>query len=259
MSDSAFGRSTLLRLCCAAVILVGAGGAWAQHEVLPPDAEAGAARFVRTCAGCHGMDGDEVAGVDLASGQFRRVSTDEDLENIITNGIPGTAMPPTGIGGSRAREIVAYLRFLSSRPPLTGDAERGKAIVEGKGRCLNCHRIEGVGSRVGPDLSSVGVARHGAELRQALLEPDAEVLPENRFVRAVKQDGAAVTGRLLNHDVFTAQLITADGLVSLDKSKLREFSFVEKSSMPSMQGRLTEEETTDVVRYLASLKGIQTR
>jgi mono/diheme cytochrome c family protein len=29
--------------------------------------------------------------------------------------------------------------------------------------------------------------------------------------------------------------------------------------MPSMQGRLTEEETADVVRYLASLKGIKTR
>jgi putative heme-binding domain-containing protein len=249
----------LLRLCCPLLIMAGAGVAWAQHETMPPDAVAGASRFERSCAGCHGMEGNEVEGVELARGEFRRAKTDEELENIITNGIPGTAMPPSGLGVSRAREIVAYLRFLASQPPLSGDAERGKAIVEGKGACLRCHRIEGVGSRVGPDLTNVGAARRGAELRQALLEPNAEIMPENRYVRAVKQDGSTVTGRLLNHDIFTAQLITSTGLVSLDKSTLREFSFIEKSPMPSMQGRLTEEETADVVRYLASLKGIKTR
>jgi putative heme-binding domain-containing protein len=257
MSESASVRGALLRLCCPLLLLVGSSIAWAQHETMPPDAAAGADRFVRSCAGCHGMDGNEVEGVDLARGEFRHATTDEDLERIIASGIPGTAMPPSGLSGIRAREIVAYLRFLASQPPLSGDAERGKAIVAGKGGCLNCHRVEGVGSRVGPDLSNVGVVRRGVELRQALLEPDAEVAPENRYVRAVKQDGSAVTGRLLNHDIFTAQLITSSGLVSLDKSTLREFSFVEKSPMPSMQGRLTEEETTDVVRYLASLKGIR--
>jgi mono/diheme cytochrome c family protein len=40
-------------------------------------------------------------------------------------------------------------------PP--GDAVRGKAIFEGsKGNCQSCHRVNGVGSLFGPDLSTIG-------------------------------------------------------------------------------------------------------
>ena len=237
--------------------LIGAGALWAQHEVMRPDVESGAARYIGSCAGCHGVEGDEVDGIDLAQGKFRTAESDEDLVNVIVNGVPGTAMPPSSMAVSRAREIVVYLRFLASRPELTGDVERGKEVVEGKGRCLNCHRINGVGSRVGPDLSEVGLARQGDKLELALVDPSAEVLPQNRYVRAVKQDGSQVTGRLLNHDAFSAQMITSNGLVSVTKASLREFSFVEGSPMPSASGRLTEEELADVVRYLASLRGIQ--
>jgi putative heme-binding domain-containing protein len=227
---------------------------------MPPDAASGARRYMSACVVCHGLDGNEVEGVNLARGEFRRAESDEDLVNIIINGIPGTAMPPNNISLTRAGLIVAYLRYLTARPPLTGDAERGRVLVEGKGGCLRCHRIQGVGSRVGPDLTDVGLARHHPELELALLEPDAEVRPENRFVRVVTQDGSAMTGRLLNHDAFTVQMFSAHkGLVSLDKSALREFAFVEKSPMPSMRGRLTDEETADVVSYLASLRGIETR
>jgi mono/diheme cytochrome c family protein len=42
-------------------------------------------------------------------------------------------------------------------PP--GDAARGKAVFEGsKGNCQNCHRVNGVGSLFGPDLSTIGAA-----------------------------------------------------------------------------------------------------
>src|ERR1700674_1021621 len=42
-----------------------------------------------------------------------------------------------------------------------GDPARGKAIYEGKGDCASCHRINGVGGRLGPDLSDIGVPRGG--------------------------------------------------------------------------------------------------
>src|SRR5262245_34827647 len=42
-------------------------------------------------------------------------------------------------------------------PP--GDAVRGKAIFEGtKANCQSCHRVNGVGSLFGPDLSTIGAA-----------------------------------------------------------------------------------------------------
>jgi len=223
---------------------------------MPGDAQEGARRYMQSCSVCHGINGDGVEGVNLARGGFRRAASDEELINLIVNGIPGTAMPPTNMSAVRAGMIVSYLRYLAEQPPLTGDAGRGRALFEGKGGCLNCHRVQGNGSRLGPDLSDVGLSRRAAEIELALLEPDAEISPESRFVRAVARDGVTVTGRLLNHDAFTAQLFVAErGLVSLDKSTLREFSFVEKSPMPSVRGRLTDAEVADLVRYLVSLGG----
>ena len=114
-------------------------------------------------------------------------------------------------------------------PP--GDAARGKALFEGKGDCLSCHRVNGIGSRMGPDLSDMGIARRGGgpsppqetiaggnpvALEQKILDPDSEVARANRFVRVVTKDGTTLTGRLLNHDNFTVQFIVASG-------KLRAF------------------------------------
>jgi putative heme-binding domain-containing protein len=141
-----------------------------------------------------------------------------------------------------------------------GNTVRGKALFEGKGECLSCHRVKDKGSRVGPDLTDVGAMRRSLELERSLLEPNAEILLENRFVRVVTQDGVAITGRLLNHDAFTVQLIDSkERLLSFQKSSLKEFAFLDESPMPSYRGKLSPEELADLVSYLVSLKGIDTQ
>jgi len=45
-----------------------------------------------------------------------------------------------------------------------GDPSRGKALYDGKGACATCHRVNGVGSRLGPDLSDVGQLRRAVDL-----------------------------------------------------------------------------------------------
>jgi putative heme-binding domain-containing protein len=238
--------------------LILAAGARAQHESMSSNVLEGERRYMASCAACHGADGRAITEADLSQGKFRRASSDQEIVALIRNGIPGTAMPPNSISEGRASTIVAYLRFIASeRSALTGDAARGRAIFEGKGGCLGCHRVHGKGSRLGPDLSEVGMQRRAAELERSLLDPSAEIAPRNRIVRIVTQDGATITARLLNHDAFSAQVLDAkQGLLSFDKAKLREFSFVEQSPMPSFRGKLSEQEVADVVRYLATLRGI---
>jgi len=230
----------------------------AQHETAA-DLQEGGRAFRDTCANCHGPDGDEVAGIDLGRSVFRRASTDRDLIQIIRNGIPGTPMPATNFSEEQAARVVAYLRSVAATRRgggAAGEAARGKAVFEGKGRCTSCHRVSDVGSRVGPDLTAVGQLRRSAELEQSLLEPDAEVLPANRFYRVVTRDGTTVSGRLLNLDTFTVQLIDSrEQLRSFNKSDLREHGLVDKSTMPSYRDSLTAQELADVVTYLASLKG----
>ena len=137
-------------------------------------------------------------------------------------------------------------------PP--GDASRGQALVQ-SGGCFDCHRIGDQGSRFGPNLSDIGTRRTPVRLQQALTAPDEEVLSENRGVRFVTKDGVTVTGRLLNQDAISVQLITPkEELKSYRRSNIGDYSVVDKGLMPSSQGKLSDQQIADVVAYLSSLK-----
>ena len=84
------------------------------------------------------------------------------------------------------------------------------------------------------------------------------MLPLNRTIHAVTKDGKVITGRRLNEDTYTVQLIDAqEHLVSLDKSDLREFTILKTSGMPSYKDKLSAKDVADLVAYLLSLKGVQ--
>ena len=162
------------------------------------------------------------------------------------------------------RALVLSIMFLATAAwgqtvPETqrGDAAAGAAIAAGKGKCLTCHRIQDTGSLLGPDLTDIGANRTLEQIQTSLVDPDAEILPENRSYRVVTRDGASISGRLLNHDTFQVLMRDAkDQLRSFTKSDLREHGFVAASPMPSYRSTLSGEELADVVAYLASLKGV---
>ena len=138
---------------------------------------------------------------------------------------------------------------------LPGNASNGKALVESN-KCLDCHRIGETGSRLGPDLSNVGVLRSAEQLQRSIVAPDDEVQPEHRFVRVVTKDGATVMGHILNQDTFTVQLMNSkEELKSYARSNLREVTILDKGLMPSYKDKLTPSQVDDIVNYLASLKG----
>jgi len=138
-----------------------------------------------------------------------------------------------------------------------GDETAGAAIVAGTGKCLTCHRIQNAGSRSGPDLTDIGAVRTADQLTTALLNPDAEILPENRRYRVVTRDGVTMVGTLLNHDTFQVLIRDAkDQLRSFQKADLREHGFVEGSAMPSYRATLSPQQLADVIAYLSTLKGV---
>jgi putative heme-binding domain-containing protein len=232
----------------------------AQHEYTAADIDNGGLLYRNNCMVCHGPDGNQVAGLDLLRGKFSKAVTDEDLVRVIRTGHPGTPMPANNLLEAQASNIVAYLRSNAAAAARTsviqGDPTRGRALLESKGGCLNCHRVKGQGSRLAPDLSDVGALRRQVEIEASILDPGATVLPQHRFIRVTPRSGAAVTGRLLNQDSFTVQLIDGQNqLRSFAKSDLRELTIIKESQMPSYKGKLSSQEVADVVSYLVSLKG----
>jgi len=255
----------MLRASVALAVLVagiGSTASWAQAPAAPnvgppgppPNGEQ---LYMENCAECHGPEGDVVPGVDLGHGRFRRATTDPELVGIVLRGIPNTAMPPSNFSEAQASAIVQYLRAKARRAAASaGNAASGQAIFAGKGNCASCHRVNGSGSRLGPDLSEIGRLRHSTDIEQAILEPDFLIVPSNRFLRLVTRDGATITGRMLNQDAFTVQLLDSkEQLRSLNRTDLKELTFIDKSPMPPYRGKLNAQEITDLVSYLVSLQG----
>jgi putative heme-binding domain-containing protein len=107
-------------------------------------------------------------------------------------------------------------------------------------------------------LSEVGAIRTAEYLERSILAPNESVLPEHRVVRAVTRQGTVITGRRLNEDTHTIQLIDQDErLRSLSKSDLREYTILTTSAMPSYEGKFSSTELADLVTYLLSLKGVE--
>jgi putative heme-binding domain-containing protein len=249
--------ATAVTLTSAAGLFLAAGSTGAQHATAY-DVEDGARAYETACANCHGPDGNQIAGIDFGRGQFRSPLSDEDLVGIIRNGIPNKPMPATGMSEEQALRIVAYLRSMAAAGPSVAagaDADHGRELFEGKGQCLDCHRVDGRGSRVGPDLSRIGALRKAAELEESLLDPAAEVQPANRFYSVITDEGERVEGRLLNRDTFTVQLMDWDGrLRSFEKTELVSYGF-EPTPMSSYRDTLDAEEIADLVAYMVSLRG----
>ena len=224
------------------------------------DIEFGARLYDTNCVQCHAESGDAVVGVDLAGGVYSRAGSDAELMGLLRAGIPGTAMPPNEFTSSELTGLVSYLRTMRDvdlSAVTLGDEARGEALFAGKGACTSCHRVYGAGSRVAPDLSAIGAVRTAAYLQQSLLDPTGSMLPVNRPVRAVLADGTVLTGRRLNEDTYTIQMIDQDErLRSLEKAGLRELTAGAESTMPPATDALDDQEVADVLAYLLTLKGL---
>ena len=226
----------------------------------PADVAAGAVLYGRLCINCHGVSGTGVGGIDLHRGVLPRARTDDALQNVISTGFPQAGMPAFRLQADELRALVAYVRTgadtgAGATVPL-GDAGRGRDVFRAKGKCLTCHRVGEEGAFAAPDLSDIGRTRTPAMIQRSLLDPTMFMRPINRPVRAELADGRVITGRRLNEDTYTVQLMTDDGrLVSLVKAELKQWAVGTTSTMPSYKDLLTPPDLADLIAYLVTLKG----
>jgi len=230
-----------------------------DHRYTSAAIQAGLGIYSRECALCHGPQGDLVGGIDLRLGQFRNVQSDDDLRDTITSGAAAGQMPAFDFDEEELAAIVAYIRAGFDPDGVAvriGNAERGKALFEGRGNCDSCHRVNGVGPRTAPDLSDIGVRRTPANLQLNLIDSAAALLPINRPVRLVTLNEEVITGRRLNEDTYSVQLIDSNGeLRSILKENLVSFTISEVPSKPATD--LDADEVADVLAYLLDLRGVE--
>ena len=228
-----------------------------DHQYTSEAIERGSRIYSRECALCHGPQGDIVDGVNLRAGIFKSVRSDDDLRRVVNEGAGQGQMPAFGLNASDLDGIVAFIRAGFDPEGVAvriGDPGRGRSIFEGKGECVSCHRVDGIGPRTAPDLSEIGAIRTPSVLQQNLLDPSSAILPINRPVRLVTLNEETVIGRRLNEDTYTIQVIDSEErLRSFRKSDLATYEI----SMQPSKGptSLSSEEVADVVGYLLTLRG----
>src|SRR5207249_12232014 len=85
-----------------------------------------------------------------------------------------------------------------------------ETVFFGKGGCAACHQVNGRGSRLSPDLSSIG--RWTAQsLRETILNPNQREGRERNVVVVKTRDGREIRGLRRNEDTFSLQLMDKIG------------------------------------------------
>jgi len=242
----------------------------------PKAAKAGEYEFRINCALCHGLGARGGGrGPDLTRAQKKHTHSDADMFQVISNGIPGTAMPANGTNGqgvgmtdTEIWQIITYIRSqeVKSAGKATGDAARGKQLFFGDGNCSMCHMVDGKGGRLGPDLTGVGGSRTreaivdsirnpSRRLAWGLTEGSKEFPQEYETVTAVTADGKQIKGVTLNEDSFTVQIMDAgEHIHLLEKDQLKSFQKSRESMMPKYDPDvLSDKEVDDIVAFLTSL------
>jgi putative heme-binding domain-containing protein len=213
------------------------------------DRTQGGRTYRSQCAACHGPDAKGGSGgPDLSRGRYKHAASEEAMFRVITKGVPGTAMPGFALDGKLAWQLVAFLRGLNEETGgITGDARRGaRLFIEVK--CATCH------SGKAPDLGDAALRLTRAELRLALLDPDAEVAPEYWQWRWRLSNGSSVEGRRMNEDTYSVQALLAGRLRTIAKHDIVNSEHVKKSKMPSF-GKLPSQDIDDIVAYLVAMRG----
>jgi quinoprotein glucose dehydrogenase len=169
----------------------------------------------------------------------------------------------------KSSEIISKLKALESSRSKTdplakwretlvgGDAERGKNIFLNKAEvtCVKCHKLNGTGGDVGPELAGIGAKQTREYLLESIVLPDAKIAKGYDSVILELTNGKTVTGVLKSEDDKEVKIMTAEGVsLTIAKNKIEERRRG-KSPMPEdLAQKLTKRELRDLMEFLAELK-----
>jgi putative heme-binding domain-containing protein len=168
---------------------------------------------------------------------------------------------------SKPRQVVKDWSMEDLQGLLGAGLEGGRSFSNGRkmfgiGSCHACHRFDGEGGAVGPDLTSVHGKFSPYDLLESIVNPGAEVSDQYDASVFTLRDGGQVVGRIMNlnrkrdgtgGDVYR---ITTDMMRPNDTRAIRaeEVLSIEPSGISMMpRGLLSTMEDSDILDLLAYL------
>ena len=139
-----------------------------------------------------------------------------------------------------------------------GDVARGQAVFfrDAANACASCHRVQGQGRWVGPDLSTIGTKYGKDELLRSILNPSAAIGYNYRSNILAMADGRVLTGLVVEEGPDRIIIKTADGTRStIRTADVEDRKQSEVSLMPEgLAETMTDGNLVDLIAYLATLR-----
>lgn len=136
---------------------------------------------------------------------------------------------------------------------LTGSPEKGKVVYLKV--CATCHRAEGQGTQVGPDLATVA-SRSPDDLVIHILDPNKEVASNYLNYIVVTKDGRTLSGLIAEETSGAVTLKRAEGATDIvSRGQIEEIASSGVSLMPEgLEQGMEPQALADLIGYLRSLQ-----
>jgi len=227
-----------------------------------PESERGQSQFLKSCAFCHGPEGNGgAAGPNLLrSSVVRHDESGNLIGKVVLEGRPEKGMPPIQLTANQISDVAAFLHYRVSvsdgrsapRPGadysieklLVGNAAAGKKFFNGAGGCAGCHSVTG-------DLAGIAHKYAAVDLQSRFLYPSEPYL----MATVTDSSGKQFIGKIRLHTNYEIALEDSDGWYHswpLDKVKVDvKDPLVAHRKLLS---QFTDAEMHDILAYLESLK-----
>jgi len=179
------------------------------------------------------------ADLDPARVQLLEKSPDETIRHRAAELFHGTKL------SKRADVLAAYQKSLE----LNGDAAKGKVVF--KNNCATCHRLDGDGEAVGPDLATM--RNRGADtILINILDPNREVLPQYYMYQLTTDAGVSITGMITAESATSVTIRRADATsVTVQRTNIEQLTSTGISAMPEgLEIQIDIAAMADLLAYL---------
>lgn len=184
----------------------------------------------------HQLDASRIA--------FLRKLSDRSLRKRAEKALAGA------VDVNRQKVIDSFKSALDLKP----DVEKGRLVF--RKHCVICHRLENVGTEVGPDLRAALRDKTGEQLLVSILDPSREV--DRRFTNYLieTKSGRSLTGLVAAESATSVTLRRAERAEDIVlRNQIDSITDTAKSLMPDgLEQQLSKQDVADVIAYLLSVK-----
>jgi putative membrane-bound dehydrogenase-like protein len=156
------------------------------------------------------------------------------------------AILASSIPADRQKVLADYAGIIDMK----GDVAKGKVVFQNQ--CVSCHKLDGIGNDVGPNLLATLTGKSTRDLMTAILDPNREV--DTRFLSytAMLNDGRVLTGIVASESANGLTLRQADGKEdSILRADIESLKSSGQSLMPEgMEKQIDKQALADLIAFL---------